>query len=290
VAYALSDGWQAALLWMKDNTPEPMGDPDAYYKLYDAPPPGESFKYPATAYGVMAWWDYGYWITRVAHRIPNANPSQNAEHNQMVANFFLSQDKTAADEIRKELGSSYVIADFDDATHIFNISHGQLEGKYWAIAQWAGQDLSKFCEIFYIQYESNYIPKVFYYPAYYQSTLVRLYNFNGQAVTSVNATVLTYEVRNDNSGNSAKLVTGVKEFSSYQMALDYVVKEGPSNHVVVGVNPFFSPIPLEALSDYKLIYTSESMVTHQDLVLLPELGTSSIDVPEIKIFEYTGNK
>jgi hypothetical protein len=106
----------------------------------------------------------------------------------------------------------------------------------------------------------------------------------------VNATVLTYEVRNDNSGNSAKLVTGVKEFSSYQMALDYVEKEGPSNHVVIGVNPFFSPIPLEALSDYKLIYTSESMVTHQDMVLLPELSMSVNMEPEIKIFEYIGDK
>ena len=30
VPYALSDDWQMALLWMKDNTPEPLGDPNAY--------------------------------------------------------------------------------------------------------------------------------------------------------------------------------------------------------------------------------------------------------------------
>jgi asparagine N-glycosylation enzyme membrane subunit Stt3 len=285
VAYALSDGWQAALLWMKDNTPEPMGDPEAYYKLYDAPPPGESFNYPASAYGVLAWWDYGYWITRIAHRIPNTNPSQNAEHNQTVANFFLSQDKATEEEIRKDLVSSYVIADYDivDST-----------GKFWALAYWAEQDLSKFYETYFIQYETDkYYPKAFYYPQYYQSTLVRLYNFNGEAVTSENATVLTYEVVKDNNGNSAKLITDAKEFSSYQEALNYMAKEGPTNHVLVGVNPFISPIPLEALSDYKLVYASdapESLVTHQDLVLLPELNISYTEVPEIKIFEYIGNK
>ena len=28
------------------------------------------------AYGVLAWWDYGYWITRVAHRIPTPTRSR----------------------------------------------------------------------------------------------------------------------------------------------------------------------------------------------------------------------
>jgi dolichyl-diphosphooligosaccharide--protein glycosyltransferase len=267
VAYALSDGWQAALLWMKDNTPEPMGDPEAYYKLYDAPPPGESFNYPASAYGVLAWWDYGYWITRVAHRIPNTNPSQSPDPIKKVATFFLSQDKASADEIRKDLVSSYVIVDYDIV---------DSNGKFWAIANWIGQDLSIFYDTYIIQYETDkYSLQTFYYPEYYQSTLVRLYNFNGQAVTSANATVLTYDMIQGGDGNSYKLITGGKEFSSYQEAQDYVQKEGPTNHVVVGVNPFISPIPLEALSDYKLVYSSESKPN---------------EVPEIKIFEYIGDK
>ncbi|MFH1647585.1 MAG: STT3 domain-containing protein [Chloroflexota bacterium] len=50
--FAPSDAWQDSLVWMKDNTPEPLGDPDAYYNLYE---PG--FQYPETAYGVVSWWD-----------------------------------------------------------------------------------------------------------------------------------------------------------------------------------------------------------------------------------------
>ena len=68
-AFALSDGWCESLSWMKDNTPDPFGDPDFYYASYATP-----FRYPETAYGVTAWWDYGYAITRTGHRPPNCHP------------------------------------------------------------------------------------------------------------------------------------------------------------------------------------------------------------------------
>ena len=89
--FAPSDAWQASLLWMKDNTPDPFGDPDAYYRLYEPPPAGENFTYPKSAYGVMSWWDYGYWITRIAHRLPSTNPSQAPAPITKVAKLFLSQ-------------------------------------------------------------------------------------------------------------------------------------------------------------------------------------------------------
>jgi dolichyl-diphosphooligosaccharide--protein glycosyltransferase len=71
----LEQGWHSSLLWLrdKDNSPEPFDDPDFYYELY---PPKAEFKYPETAYGVMSWWDYGYFIMQIAHRIPNSNPGQ----------------------------------------------------------------------------------------------------------------------------------------------------------------------------------------------------------------------
>ena len=43
-----------------------------YYKIYNR----DTFSYPAQAYGVMSWWDYGHMITYIAKRIPNANPFQ----------------------------------------------------------------------------------------------------------------------------------------------------------------------------------------------------------------------
>src|SRR4030042_4840872 len=39
---APSDAWCASLSWMRDNTPDPFGNPDFYYDIYEPPPPGES--------------------------------------------------------------------------------------------------------------------------------------------------------------------------------------------------------------------------------------------------------
>ncbi len=266
VTYALSDNWQAALVWMRDNTPEPMGDPDAYYKDYDAVPTGESFNYPTSAYGVTAWWDYGYWIIRIAHRIPSANPSQSPEPIRKVAAFFLSQNQTTADGLRKELGSKYIIGDYEIAT-----------GKFWAIVNWSGLDQEKFTPVFYVQDgEGNVSPRQVFGIEYYRTLIVRLYNFNGQANPGGKATVVTYQDARDVSGIIFKLVADAKDFVSYQDALNYIATQDSSKkYEIISVDPFSSPIPLEAVEDYQLVYSSANY--------------TNTTVPEIKIFEYTGD-
>lgn len=286
-SFVIPDHMVAAMLWLKDNTPEPMGDANAYYQVYDAVSPGEKFKYPESFYAVTAWWDHGYYITRIAHRVPNANPNQNADAIRRVATFLLSQNQSAANEIRKELGSGYVVVDYQTAN--FDISQ-RFSSFYRAIAKWANQETEKYSEIYLIQYGNNQlVPKIFYYPEYYRSTCVHLYNFNGKAVTSENATVLTYQIIKDDEGNSYKLITETKEFASYQQAMDYATAQGLDTHAVVGVSPFISCIKLDALSDYKLVYESPVLKTHQDFTLLPSLSVKTDTVPIVKIFEYIGN-
>ena len=134
--WAHSNAWMDSLSWLKENTPDPFDNPDAYYELHELPPPGESYEYPESAYGVLAWWDYGYWITRIAHRIPSANPSQHPVAVANVARIFTSQDENSANEIVKEIGASYVILDYQTVT-----------GKFHAVAAWAGSSLEEFFEI-----------------------------------------------------------------------------------------------------------------------------------------------
>src|SRR3989304_6589205 len=87
----MEEGWYTSLLWLKDsdNSPEPFNDPDFYYELY---PPGDEFEYPETAYGVMSWWDYGYFIMQLAHRIPNSNPGQVGA--VPAGQFFIAQNES----------------------------------------------------------------------------------------------------------------------------------------------------------------------------------------------------
>jgi asparagine N-glycosylation enzyme membrane subunit Stt3 len=269
--FAPSDAWQSSLLWMKENTPEPFGDPDAYYQLYDPPPAGENFTYPQSAYGVVSWWDYGYWITRTAHRLPVANPSQASEPITQVAGLFLSREGPPTPEmedIMEELDPSYVMIDYATCT-----------SKFHAVVTWAGREQEEFFDIYYLPHEGKLLPVQLFYPEYYHSMCVRLYNFNGEAVTDERPMVITYQEKTDSQGNRYRQVTDIQEFPSYQEAVEYVESEGPANYRVVGTNQFISPVPLEAVPDYKLVYSSESGISQ------PNAGT----IPEVKIFEYTGD-
>jgi dolichyl-diphosphooligosaccharide--protein glycosyltransferase len=277
--YAPSDAWCSALSWMKDNTPEPFGNPDAYYQRFAIPSGGENFTYPESAYGVMAWWDYGYWITRIAHRIPNANPSQDPLALNRVANYFVAQDESSANNIAKELGTGYVIVDYEIAITYFNSNTGTVVGKFYAMATWAGKQSAEFFEFYYVpQQDGGIVPYLLFYPEYYRSTAVRLYNFDGKAVipTANQTIVISYQEVKDAQGNLFKVIDSVSDnFTSYEEAEAYVANQTSGNYRIIGVDPMVSPVPLEALSGYKLVFGSDNI----------NLGSTS--APAIKIFEFT---
>jgi dolichyl-diphosphooligosaccharide--protein glycosyltransferase len=52
----MNPDWRETLEWMGNNTPDTGVD---YYTIYNP----KMFQYPAEAYGVMSWWDYGHMIT-----------------------------------------------------------------------------------------------------------------------------------------------------------------------------------------------------------------------------------
>lgn len=69
-AGAKYDDWLQALAWVRDNTPESAV--------------------------IMAWWDYGYWITSLADRRTLAdNGTQNTTQIAMIAQMFMRNETTA---------------------------------------------------------------------------------------------------------------------------------------------------------------------------------------------------
>ena len=65
-------------------------------------------------------------------------------------------------------------------------------------------------------------------------------------------------------------------FPTYEEAAAYVSSYNLDNCRIVSDNPFVSPVPLEKMEHYKLIYSSEFCIMEQGARM----------VPEIKIFEY----
>lgn len=257
----MDEGWYTSLLWLKDNSPEPFGDSDFYYKLYLSP---AGFKYPETAYGVMSWWDYGYFIMQIAHRPPNANPGQNGA--VQAGQFFTAQDESSANELADELGTKYVV--IDSAMPVT---------KFYAMAEWAGKSVDEFYEYYYVPASSGGGGNwgILYYPAYYKSIVVRLYNFDGKAVVPTQSGVISYVERVTSGGEKYKEITGWQPFSSYEEAQAYVASQTSGNYRIVSGDPFSSPVPLEELNSYELRHQSEAKTT-----------VAGQTVPSVKIFKY----
>ncbi len=162
--------WYNSLEWMRYNTPDPAPDPAvfSYYGPYVRPPPGEPYPYPDTAYGVMSWWDYGFWIETIARRIPNANPFQGGigggeEQRPGAATFFTAESEAEANEIADTLGVKYVVSDVEMAT-----------GKFHAIAAW-DCDTGGYGEWLLIGGRNEWVPTM----RYFNSMEGRLHIFDG---------------------------------------------------------------------------------------------------------------
>jgi oligosaccharyl transferase (archaeosortase A-associated) len=265
--FAPSDAWCESLTWMRENTPEPFGDPDFYYELYEPPPSGEGYSYPESAYGVVAWWDYGYWITRLGHRIPVVNPGGGAA--STVGLIFTAQDEAAANKLIDDwrAGSRYVIVNYDMAMPTL---------KFYALPIVSILKTEQFYDVYYLPYEGMLKPAILFHPEYYRSLIIRLYNFDGQQVIPQSTAVISYQERVSQEGITYKEVTDLQQFPSYEEAEAYIASQESGSYKIVGNTPFISPVPLEALEHYKLVYSSPSSITQ------PVIGS----IPEVKIFEY----
>ncbi len=277
--FAPPGAWVRSLDWMRENTPEPFGDSDFYYRLYERPSPGEQYDYPDSAYAVMAWVDHGYWIARIAQRPVNLTPGPGGFY---VARFFLSEGENSSQEVEWEtrweqetipesaiidkLGARYIILDNQTTT-----------SKFWALANWAQLESTKYLDTYFVPQEENkFVPITLFHPEYYRSLAVRLYHFDGMAVTPAQTAVISYEEKPFQDGGTVKVVNNIEFFPSYQEANNYLAGQKSGQFQIVGETPFISPVPLEALKHYKLVYQS------------PESSyqTGVGNIPEVKIFEY----
>ncbi|UCG54309.1 MAG: hypothetical protein JSV32_06885, partial [Dehalococcoidia bacterium] len=265
--FAPSDAWCECLSWLRDTTSEPFDTPDFYYEFYQSPSRGESYDYPQTVYGVTAWWDYGYWITRIGRRIPTSNPGTGDKGEAIL---FTAQNEDSANEILEgKRGSKYIIIDYPITRVIY--------GKFHALATLSGSTTEKFWGYYWESQGGRLNPVIQYYPEYYRSLVIRLYNFDGKQFVPSRSRVISYEKKMTGEGQSYREITSARSFTSYEEAAAYVSSQKSGNHRIVSSDPFASPVPLEALEHYKLVYSSEGTKIQPDGRL----------IPEVKIFEYT---
>lgn len=249
-----SKDWYDALVWLRNNSPEPFekeGGADFFYQLYEKPANGV-YPYPKEAYGIMSWWDYGHWITEIAHRIPNANPYQAGAVE--AGEFFIAQDEAAGQKMLDKLGSRYVVIDLEMAIPFRSTGETLQRGKFYAMATFAGDVPENYFDIYYRVNNGTYEQVPLYYPTFYQSMCTRLYNFKGKEWTppSNSTVVISYTER-----SGFKEITSEQTFPTYEDGKAFLATKS-GNWRIVGRDPFISPVPLDALTHFKWVHHSDN--------------------------------
>ncbi len=91
--YALTKAWQEGLEFIKDKTPQ------------------------ENTYGVISWWDYGYWILREGERPVPVHPG--GGDLTKISQFFTTDTTEVANNIAKEIKCKYVVIDYQMAHQKF---------------------------------------------------------------------------------------------------------------------------------------------------------------------------
>lgn len=235
--YGPSPAWIDAMEWMRAHTPEPFERADAYFDASLSRRP---------AYGVLAWIDNGYWITRIAHRVPVTNPTQ-ARAND-AASFFLATDERVATDIARRLEARYVVADrsFPMLVETAGLPFASQLGTMCA---WAGVDPSRYFEVYFAKGRPLFV----YYPDYYRTMAMRLFAHRGDAWTPRQSTWAI-------AATPQREITAVRRFNTFEEA-EAFVRSDPARWRLVGLDPVRSCVPLPRLTFLTRVREAGGQVT-----------------------------
>ena len=254
--------WMTSCAWLQNNTPSPGMD---LYEKYERPASGQ-YEYPAAAYGIMSWWDFGHLIETIGHRMPNANPFQQGIGSVTAGTagsspFFLAENETQAEKVLANLdlnrspymNTKYVMIDLDMAT-----------GKFHAMAAWSGIPAWKYISAVYQLQGEQLVPVQIYLEPYFKSMTARLYFFDGTEVAGGEGVGLAYRGMELESGAVVPVLTKSPKITSNYTELQAFVNDSRKQGdlaEIAATSPTNSAFSLEALQHYRLVHESETPVT-----------------------------
>ena len=267
----MNGDWREALEWMGGNTPPTGVD---YYAINEK----ATYTYPAGAYGVMSWWDYGHQITYIARRIPNANPFQRGVAGPYgAASYFMTESEEYANqEIADRLGTRYTITDIEMDT-----------AKFWAMSTWYNSTagMRPYHEVFF--YQSDEDPQQYqsielFTQHYYETMISRLHNFDGSLADPTKVYYLEY-LEPQKAGTNYPVITTARLMNATEAlaaAEAFNARAPAGSHATALSEAIFLPIQqVPALRHYRLVHESPTNI-------FPSSQAGAPDMKYVKIFEY----
>lgn len=237
--------WRLALSWLRQNTPEPLGDPNGWLRLWPALRSGQNFAYPPSAYGVLTWWDYGDWVDAIAHRLPSTNGTQaNAEY---VAAFLTATSPEMAHRPLSQLSARYAVLNSEVTVDLWS-----------TVVHWSNHDADQFQKVVYeIGPGGHGLPVKIYLPDYYRTMAVRMYNFDGRTIVAApEVSVFTTQRLRAMSGLELDTLVSERKFPSEEKALQFMQLNRGESMTFGSRDPMVSCVNVEALTGVKRVFAS----------------------------------
>lgn len=234
VPFSVPPGWLDCLTWLKSNSPEPLlKGSDYYYAQYT----DYRDKVDAReAYAVTAWTDYGYWITRIAHRQPYDNPGHLPLPDPAVFKILTTENEVELRELESQTRTRYLVLDYPT-----------VMSKITGIFGYFGLGTDKYLGQYQMVENGKTRTVVLFYPEYYRMMMARLYWFNGQQVTPTKTTIVKVK-----ETGGIPLVEKSWQSTTYESAVKFLTTNPGTR--IVGTDPAVSPVPLEKLEGHELVH------------------------------------
>jgi len=250
----LTPDWRQALDWLRTSTPEPFGDASFYFADYGGTATRErDFVFPPTAYSIMAWWDYGYWITAAGRRIPVANPTQKGA--DAAAAFFLAQSEDEGAAILQRWKSRYVIV---DSRLVLTGDGPHRRGIYQAL--FAFDKAARLEDYFFFaaQKDANGKPgrSIFFRPAYYKSMAVRLFLSGGLPLADTARPAVIFFEQKPASRGRVPEVTSIQHYADLSEAKAVAAQCAPNTCILASDDPARPIQAYEGMKRMKRVFSS----------------------------------
>lgn len=266
--------WSESMAWLDENSPAEGAygtGGNGTLEYYGTYADRDDYDYSQGEYGVMSWWDYGHIITVQGERIPNANPFQ--QGSTTAANFLLAPNESQANNVMTAVSEDdaktrYVAVDWKMAN-----TYGQAGGKFFAPPRF--YDVSNVsASDYYGTIRSRQDPqRLMNYrtQAYYESMVVRLYEYHGSAKEVQSGSqpfvyVVDWDQATTRSGRTIRAspadgTPAVKRFGSMAEARNYTESDATSQIGGFGAQPGER---VAALEHYRYVGSSETSAYSSD--------------------------
>jgi len=221
-------------------------------KLFSNYPFNQYYNYTNSSYGIMNVYPYGHLITYIARRIPITNGFLFPYSLIPSEKFFTAQNEKNAKKILSNLNAKYILLD-DYSINAIQYMYDGIDSRQNMISRVDSNNYIK-----EIKFANN--KQKIYLPGYYKSIATRLYLYNGEEYIPKKSYIL---INNE-----------IKKFKDYKSALEYMEKN--NNSMIIGIDPYESPIPLNNIGDIQLIYESDASIARNILG----------EIKKVKIFQY----